>query len=400
MFCNSNGIMANADDAKLDPCVEAAKAGDCEKLRELAAADATGTAKAADPTSGKPALLFAAERGHAEALSALLDAGADMSAALGGWNAACYAAFGGHTEVLSVLTKRFGEKAARAPEGAGLTPLLLAALKGHAPCAELLLGADRSALDAVDEAGRTPLMLAASAGAAGLIDALAERGVAIDARDARGMTALMWAVASNRPASVGALAKLGADPTLRAEPDPNAPPVPGRPKDLGVDAEEIAAGKHGKDPTLRHIAAYLKAWKAARATNPTEPAPPMPPLPWVEHAHETVRRLAEEARNPPAAPPAADEPVSTGDGNDIFDVSDAAPADGDAPPPPATAPAEATADFQPSARFEGARAGFVYKSGERGAGYYRDTAGASAGGKGSAAEAEAAKGGSALDDLD
>ena len=105
--------------------------------------------------------------------------------------------------------------------------------------------------------------------------------------------------------------------------------VPGQDRNKGETAEDLANAKHAKDPTLRHIAKFMKAWREARVAG--EPVPEMPPLPWVSHATTWYAKEAErEAAEAAKAAEAADEPkiteVAQPDENDIFGDADVSPA--------------------------------------------------------------------------
>merc|ERR1719446_318459 len=146
-------------------------------------------------------------------------------------------------------------------------------------------------------------MLAASGGHAPAVELLAKQGADLNAISRDGKTALMWAVASHKPWTVEALAKLGADVTIAA-PLPEVV-VPGQDRDKGETAEDLANGRHAKDPTLRHISKFMDAWRAQRESGEGD-VPSMPPLPWVSHAE--VMKVKEEKEAAAAAAAAAANP--------------------------------------------------------------------------------------------
>jgi len=129
----------------------------------------------------------------------------------------------------------------------------------------------------------------------------------------------MWAILSHKLDAVGALARLGADPTPRDIPRPDAPVVPGKVHGQGDDALDLATGRRDKDPTLRHIAKYLREWIELRTAEPGAPAPPMPPLPWVSHAEAWVAAGGDAA---PAEEEAATGAADAADDSDIFGDDD------------------------------------------------------------------------------
>ncbi|MBI3368603.1 MAG: ankyrin repeat domain-containing protein [Burkholderiales bacterium] len=99
-----------------------------------------------------------------------------------------------------------------APNAAGETPLMMAALRGRTEWVQTLL--DRGAKTALP--GWNPLHYAAT-GEQGepAVRLLLDRGAAIDARSPNGSTALMMAARYGSEASVKLLLARGADPRLR-----------------------------------------------------------------------------------------------------------------------------------------------------------------------------------------
>ena len=95
------------------------------------------------------------------------------------------------------------------------TPLMMAALKGHAAwCIRLL---DKGA--AVNRIGWTPLHYAASGPNVEAVRVLLDRAAVIDARSPNGTTALMMAARYGTEASVRLLVQRGASMALRNEKD-------------------------------------------------------------------------------------------------------------------------------------------------------------------------------------
>jgi len=99
-------------------------------------------------------------------------------------------------------------------DGAGITPLHLAAMRGHAKIVRTLLAAGAEVM-APDAAGRTPLHYAASSGATDVISALLEAGAEVNAVDASGQTPLHYAARWARSEALEMLLAAGADPTAR-----------------------------------------------------------------------------------------------------------------------------------------------------------------------------------------
>jgi uncharacterized protein len=101
------------------------------------------------------------------------------------------------------------------PNQVGETPLMMAALKGHAAwCVRLI---DKGA--AVNRTGWTPLHYAASGPNVEAVRVLLDRAAIIDARSPNGTTALMMAARYGTEASVQLLVQRGASMALRNEQD-------------------------------------------------------------------------------------------------------------------------------------------------------------------------------------
>ena len=96
----------------------------------------------------------------------------------------------------------------------GVTPLSLAAQRGHADLIDVLLkaGASVKTAEAKLPEGQTLLMHAARAGSVASLKALIAAGSSLNARETRtGTTAVIWAATSNRGDAVRVLAEAGAD---------------------------------------------------------------------------------------------------------------------------------------------------------------------------------------------
>jgi uncharacterized protein len=96
----------------------------------------------------------------------------------------------------------------------GVTPLSLAAQRGHADLIDALLkaGASVKLADAKLPDGQTLLMHAARTGSVASLKALIAAGSSLNAHETRtGTTAVVWAAASNRGDAVRVLAEAGAD---------------------------------------------------------------------------------------------------------------------------------------------------------------------------------------------
>lgn len=371
MLHRSYSMPANEPDPIATALLTAVKAGD---VATIASHDKKLLLEVRDD-DGRSALSLAAAKGSKEVVQALIDAGAADSAVV----AAGHAAFNGHSETLALLLAAGGAEAATAPDPlSGMTPLMLASVKGHAACVAQLLDA-KAPLDTTDALGRTVLMLAATGGSVETVRMLAAKGAAVDATGKDGRTALMWAVISHRPLVVEALAQLGADPTLR-EKEVGELIVPGAVNEEPRSALDHAKTRHGKDPVLSHIAAFLKEWLKVREEGGAgAPLPKMLEPAWITYARDTVRREAEEEAQKKLLASADD--VSTGGGGDddgdIFGDDDETPKGvdeivADAPPAAAAATPVTAEGFTAASSFAGAREGQTFKTGPHGIGYYVD----------------------------
>jgi ankyrin repeat protein len=317
-----NGTMPESDDAPaVSPLIAAAKAGD---LPEFEKVESLSDAAQTTDEDGRTALSFAAAGGHLKMVKALLAVKAPDST-VAGWTAMHHAAFGGHEDVIVELLAADSKSAA--PVGLTVSPLLLAAGRGHLACVERIVDAAPESIAATDTHGRTALMHAATSGSAEVVQLLAKRGALLNSVSNNGRTALMWAVCAVKPATVGALCQCGAALDVRAPFPPGSAIIPGRDMEKGESALDLANAQHNKNPTLRHISAYLLEWKRMREKDPAEAAPSMPPLPWVAHAQaKAAEKLMSEAAA--ADTPSGEAmPVTAGE-SDIFGDDDVAPDEG------------------------------------------------------------------------
>jgi rhodanese-related sulfurtransferase len=105
-----------------------------------------------------------------------------------------------------------------APRAHGLTPLMRAALAGHADLIEelLLLGVD---LHLRNADGNTALWLACVSNDVRTVQTLIDAGIDIDSRNDTGATALMYAASTGKDHLVELLLQAGADPRVRNQDD-------------------------------------------------------------------------------------------------------------------------------------------------------------------------------------
>jgi ankyrin repeat protein len=165
---------------------------------------------------GSTPLIDAVKRGDAVAVNALLDRGADVSAAEGdGTTALHWAAQNDDIEMITLLLE--AGAAADAANRFNVTPLELAASNGNAVAIERLAqaGADPNH---VSREGQTPLMTAAANGRVAAIEALLAHGADVDAAETyRGQTALMWAAGEGNVDAVRALLAASADVNAKSK---------------------------------------------------------------------------------------------------------------------------------------------------------------------------------------
>lgn len=94
------------------------------------------------------------------------------------------------------------------------TPLMMAAVNGHADATERLLAAGAE-VDALDQGGYTALLLAASNNHIDVMEQLLAQGAMIDAQEqTQGYTALIWAAHRGHQDAVERLIERGVDQTL------------------------------------------------------------------------------------------------------------------------------------------------------------------------------------------
>jgi len=156
------------------------------------------------------ALLFAATRGDVEAVSALLDNGADVNVKHeDGWNGLMLAAVNGHSLVVQALLDK-GAKVDAKENLMGQTALIWAAKGGHAAIVKTLLKAGAN-VNARDKFGGTALTRVASNGQAQILNTLLEAGADINAREYDGDTAVIEATAESHLEIIQALLKAGAN---------------------------------------------------------------------------------------------------------------------------------------------------------------------------------------------
>jgi len=165
-------------------------------------------------TADPPPLIEAAKGGDWEAVRALLEQGADVTAtAPDGATALHWASYWDDVEIAELLIRASADVSAANDLGA--TPLWIASLNGSASMVRSLLeaGADPNAALL---SGETPTMTAARTGSPRVVEQLLAAGADPNASATRGQTALMWAASQGHSDVVGVLLEHGADVHARS----------------------------------------------------------------------------------------------------------------------------------------------------------------------------------------
>ena len=135
----------------------AAQNGETEKLRRMLDRN-PGVhlfSDGGDGSSGYTPLHYAARNGHAECVTLLLQAGAEVDASTAGGATSLHrAAFAGHERIVALLLRASASAAVQDSDGD--TPLLKATARGHAAAARLLVRASPEAADLANKRGQTP----------------------------------------------------------------------------------------------------------------------------------------------------------------------------------------------------------------------------------------------------
>lgn len=179
-------------------------------------------------------LIHAAFSGDADKVRVLLKKGVDPNAAKGGLTPLMVAASRGHVPVLRLLLAAGAQ--VNAQDRAHVTALMLAALQSSAEDVDLLLqsGAD---INAKTTSGQTAVMFAAGLAKADVVRSLLRGKPDLRVQDEDGWTALTWAELNNDLQIPGLLKRAG------------APPGPAQ----FVPDELITAAYEGDAPTVRRL---------------------------------------------------------------------------------------------------------------------------------------------------
>jgi ankyrin repeat protein len=198
----------NPDDKEFTALMWAANNGSIECVSALLAAGATVDMKAKD---GATALIWAAYNGKTECVSALLAAGAtvDLKSKYGD-TALMRASMHSNMKYVSALLAAGATVDMR--NKAGDTALMMAATYGSIECVSALLaaGATVDMMNKKDKVGGTALMKAARNGRIEFVCTLLAAGADVDMKNNNGKTALMWASIFGNIECVSALLAAGA----------------------------------------------------------------------------------------------------------------------------------------------------------------------------------------------
>ena len=184
----------------------------------LSAQDTRGTAiKVPRKATQSQALPEAAMRGDIATVRKLLDQNVDVNSAQGdGMTALHWAAERGNVALAELLLKARADTRATTRVG-NYTPLHIAAKSGNAPIVRALIKAG-AAVNDMTVGGATAMHFAAAAGSADAVNALADAKADVNAKESEwAQTPLMFAADANRPATITALLKHGADASIHSK---------------------------------------------------------------------------------------------------------------------------------------------------------------------------------------
>ncbi|PBC33687.1 Ankyrin repeat domain-containing protein [Apis cerana cerana] len=181
----------------------AAARGDAKRLRVLL--DSGRVHVDCKDKDGTTPLILAAAGGHIEAVTELLQQGADPNARrLTGTTALFFAAQGGYMDIASLLLEQGAIVDSCSIDGA--TALFIAAQNGHVRILEVLLE-HGAKTDAARTDGATPLWIGAQMGHDHVVRRLLKAGAKVDATRHDGATPLFKAAHKGHAAVVGELLK-------------------------------------------------------------------------------------------------------------------------------------------------------------------------------------------------
>jgi ankyrin repeat protein len=251
----------------------AASKGNAQQVQALLADDSE-LVHATDEYGGTP-LHNAANFGHDEVVTSLLEAGADPNKKDDDLRTPLhYAVLEGHEGIVKLLLEQGAEPNTKDKHG-GIS-LHPAASRGHGALTALLLEHGARA-DTLDEEGKGPLYIAAYNGHVPVVELLLEGGADIDAADQEGRTPLWWAAHQGDSELLELLLENGAD---RNKKDRQG----ATPRDRALanghqDCAELLAGAHGPSATTAELeeseTPEKKRDSSAESHTPERPPSPM-----------------------------------------------------------------------------------------------------------------------------
>src|SRR5262245_40674165 len=221
------------------------------------------TSRAAGPIS----IADAAMQGDRAGVLAMIKQGADVNAPQGdGVTALHWAARRGDAELVKALVAA-GANARATTQFGSYSPLHLAAERGSAAIVKALVDAG-APVDAQTNTGATPLMFAAASGDVPTITTLVDKGAAVNAQESdRLQTPLIFAAATGRVDAVKLLIARGAD------------------KNAATKLTDLnALSRNGENPDGRNLAQTPDKRK--------RPTPPRPLVPGVDRQHLVNEQVA------------------------------------------------------------------------------------------------------------
>ena len=196
------------------PLLTAARTGKTNAVTWLIEMGADPLAVAA---TGHTVLHLAADGGHTETVQAMIPLEADLDAGTSndGQTALMRAALHGHDKIVSDLLEA-GADSTLANAG-GTTALHLAALGGHTHALKALLASEVNVNALCEPNGKTPLMLAAEGGHERAVMLLLKAGADATIRTQQGETAIWWAAYGKNVWVLKRLLDLDVDPNARLD---------------------------------------------------------------------------------------------------------------------------------------------------------------------------------------
>jgi ankyrin repeat protein len=160
------------------------------------------------------AMISAAQAGNIQVIASLLDEGLNVNAPISQGKAALhFASATGQVAVVEFLIRKGANVDLAATNASGVTPLILAAINGHADVVKTLLKSKANPEKGTAE-GATPLIFASMKGYVPVIEALLEVGANANAKTQDGWTALLLSAREGKEDALKLLLNKGGDPSV------------------------------------------------------------------------------------------------------------------------------------------------------------------------------------------